>query len=68
MNFTTIREAGEAEGLTTENWSSQGQFLVGIMERNGAMQKLDRLQVRQFQTLTHPEHLGHSFRVLVQAR
>jgi SAM-dependent MidA family methyltransferase len=25
-------------------------------------------QARQFQTLTHPEHLGHAFRVLVQRR
>jgi hypothetical protein len=24
--------------------------------------------VRQFQTLTHPEHLGRAFRVLVQSR
>jgi hypothetical protein len=25
-------------------------------------------QARQFQTLTHPEHLGRAFRVLVQSR
>jgi hypothetical protein len=25
-------------------------------------------RTRQFQTLTHPEHLGRAFRVLVQAR
>jgi hypothetical protein len=25
-------------------------------------------QIRQFQTLTHPEHLGRAFKVLVQAR
>ena len=25
-------------------------------------------RTRQFQTLTHPEHLGRSFRVLVQSR
>jgi SAM-dependent MidA family methyltransferase len=29
---------------------------------------LDAKQIRQFQTLTHPEHLGRAFRVLVQAR
>jgi len=25
-------------------------------------------RTRQFQTLTHPEHLGRAFRVLVQSR
>ncbi len=29
---------------------------------------LDARQARQFQTLTHPEHLGRAFRVLVQSR
>ena len=30
--------------------------------------RMDSSRTRQFQTLTHPEHLGRAFRVLVQSR
>ena len=69
VNFTALREAGEDAGLTTETFSTQGQFLTGIARelwaRRGAG---SQNQARQFQTLTHPEHLGRPFRVLIQAR
>ena len=71
VNFSTIQKAGEAAGLQTENFSTQPQFLTRILQK-AVTQKLfaslDTKQVRQFQTLTHPEHLGRAFRVLVQAR
>jgi SAM-dependent MidA family methyltransferase len=72
VNFTLVREAGEAAGLTTEGFMSQGQFLTGIVER--ALIDTPRFaeslsaRSRQFQALTHPEHLGQLFRVLVQVR
>ena len=69
VNFTEIQQAGEAAGLRTETFTSQGQFLTGIArelwQRPGTR---PQEQARQFQTLTHPEHLGRPFRVLVQAR
>lgn len=72
VNFTAIRETGEKAGLTTETFVTQAQFLTEIfatMSRDNRLQsQWTSNQVRQFQTLTHPEHLGHSFRVLVQSR
>lgn len=69
VNFTEIQEAGEVSGLKTETFTSQGQFLTRIArelwQRPGTR---PQEQARQFQTLTHPEHLGRPFRVLVQAR
>jgi SAM-dependent MidA family methyltransferase len=69
VNFTDLQEIGHAAGLTTEIFTSQSQFLTAIArelwERTGSW-PMDH--VRQFQTLTHPEHLGNPFRVLVQAR
>jgi SAM-dependent MidA family methyltransferase len=70
VNFTAITAAGEAEGLKTEAFTSQGQFLVGIVEKGGSgnsvVKEWTPSRVRQFQTLTHPEHLGRAFKVLVQ--
>jgi SAM-dependent MidA family methyltransferase len=71
VNFSAIQKAGEAAGLKTEMCCPQPQFLTGILA--GAVKEktfacLDTKRVRQFQTLTHPEHLGRAFRVLVQGR
>ena len=70
VNFTPIQEAGETEGLQTEAFLSQAQFLVRILEKILPAQETfgewtDKHN-RQFQTLTHPEHLGRPFRVLLQ--
>ena len=72
VNFTAIRAAGELAGLKTDAFMTQSQFLTRIAAR--AWEKQDSFgewtpeRTRQFQTLTHPEHLGRSFRVLVQSR
>ncbi len=71
VNFTTIRKVGEASGLRTDLIAPQGQFLTGIVRR--AWQEPSGFgpwsseHTRQFQTLTHPDHLGRSFRALVQS-
>jgi SAM-dependent MidA family methyltransferase len=69
VNFSEVRRAGEASGLRTETFTTQSQFLTSIARelwtRRGSW---PQPQVRQFQTLTHPEHLGRPFRVLVQSR
>ncbi len=72
VNFSKIRNAGEAGGLRTESLATQAQFLTGIAEqfwrepeRNGSW---TAKQSREFQTLSHPQHLGRAFRVLLQAR
>jgi SAM-dependent MidA family methyltransferase len=71
VNFSAIQTTGEEAGLKTDTFCTQPQFLTRILSR--AMKEkpfasLDPKQIRQFQTLTHPEHLGRAFRVLVQSR
>jgi SAM-dependent MidA family methyltransferase len=71
VNFSEIRRAGEEAGLTTEFSSTQARFLARILENTLADKNFGEwtsARGRQFQTLTHPEHLGRAFRVLVQSR
>jgi SAM-dependent MidA family methyltransferase len=72
VNFSALQQAGEAAGLTTEVLVTQGQFLTGIAEKifrgPAGFGEWTSARTRQFQTLTHPEHLGHAFRVLIQCR
>jgi SAM-dependent MidA family methyltransferase len=71
VNFAAIQRAGEAAGWRTESVCPQPRFLTQIFQRALAAKCFTPMkpkQVRQFQTLTHPEHLGRAFRVLVQAR
>jgi SAM-dependent MidA family methyltransferase len=71
VNYSAIQAAGESVGLRTEMFSTQSQFLTQIMKtasKTNSLGKWTSAQARQFQTLTHPEHLGRAFRVLVQSR
>lgn len=72
VNFTAIRRAGEGAGLKTEAFVSQAQFLTGIAARAcrpaSGFGEWTAAHTRQFHTLTHPEHLGRAFRVLIQSR
>jgi SAM-dependent MidA family methyltransferase len=72
VNFTALQEAGEAAGLKTEGLFSQAEYLTRIAEAmwkaGSDFGKEPHGRVRKFQTLTHPEHLGRSFKVLVQTR
>jgi SAM-dependent MidA family methyltransferase len=72
VNFTAIRAVGESVGLRTDAFLTQAQFLTSLAARTwkdeGSFGNWSPERIRQFQTLTHPEHLGRSFRVLVQER
>ena len=71
VNFSGLQKTGEAAGLQTELFCPQPQFLTRILQAAVAEKSfadLDAKRVRQFHTLTHPEHLGRAFRVLVQSR
>jgi SAM-dependent MidA family methyltransferase len=71
VNFSAIQKTGEAVGLKTENFCPQPKFLTRILSsalKGKSFASMDSKQIRQFQTLTHPEHLGRAFRVLVQSR
>jgi SAM-dependent MidA family methyltransferase len=72
VNFSAVRETGEAAGLSTFYDGAQASFLMNIF--GDTLNAADRFGVwtpartRAFQTLTHPQHLGRSFRVLMQGR
>jgi SAM-dependent MidA family methyltransferase len=71
VNFTDVQRAGEEVGLKTEFYGTQSKFFTKILEetlRDKTYGELTPARTRQFQTLTHPEHLGRAFRVLVQSR
>jgi SAM-dependent MidA family methyltransferase len=72
VNFSALRRAGEEAGLRTEGVIRQSKLLTDIFQRSLAdaagFEEWTAARVRQFQTLTHPDHLGHRFRALIQAR
>jgi SAM-dependent MidA family methyltransferase len=71
INFSAIQKAGEAAGLKTVMFSTQAKFLTEILKKTLADKTFGEWnagRTRQFQALTHPEHLGRAFRVLVQSR
>ncbi|MBU6400120.1 MAG: SAM-dependent methyltransferase [Verrucomicrobia bacterium] len=72
INFSALQAVGAAAGLHTAPLASQAQFLTRIAARTwqprSDFEDWTPLRIRQFQTLTHPEHLGERFRVLIQSR
>jgi SAM-dependent MidA family methyltransferase len=72
VNFTGIQQAGEAAGLKTEELTTQEQFLTRLVARiwsgEAPFGEWTAGRRRELQRLTHPEHLGRAFRVLVQKR
>jgi SAM-dependent MidA family methyltransferase len=72
VNFTALVHAGAAAGLETLALVDQQRFFTGVAhdELSGARIYPDGLikQTRSWQMLTHPEHLGTRFHVLVQAK
>jgi SAM-dependent MidA family methyltransferase len=67
VDFTAIQVAGEAAGLKTEDFLPQGTFLTRVVQTDPSC-VTSPAQIRQFQTLTHPDHLGTRFKVLIQSR
>jgi SAM-dependent MidA family methyltransferase len=72
VNFPQIIKAGEAAGLKTEQFQTQGRFLARlateIPQASSFAPPWDHGRTRQFATLTHPNHLGHAFKILVQRK
>lgn len=69
VNFSALQSAGEAAGLITELFTTQARFLTNVAAkvwRERSSDEWTQERKRQFHTLTHPEHLGERFRVLVQ--
>ena len=71
VNFSAIQAVGEKAGLKTDGYLTQPQFLTGILGeaiKDASLGAWTEKRTRQFQTLTHPQHLGRAFKVLVQTR
>lgn len=72
VNFTNLIVAGEMAGLKTDAFISQARFLTEVASRTWSVPEKfgewDTRRRKNFQTLTHPEHLGRPFRVLVQSK
>lgn len=72
VNFTQLQAVGGTAGLQTLGLWPQWQFLTRIAQelwaQAGQGVRWPGAFRRQFQTLTHPDHLGRAFWVLVQAR
>jgi SAM-dependent MidA family methyltransferase len=72
VDFGRMQVIGEELGLVTEWFGGQDRFLSRLMtetlETDSGFGAWSLSRVRQFQTLTHPQHLGRAFRVLVQSR
>ncbi len=71
INFSALQTAGEKAGLKTDGLWRQESFLTRIFAETqshpAAFPEWTPNRVRQFQTLSHPQHFGESFRVLVQS-
>lgn len=70
VNFTALAREAELLGLQVFEFVEQGRFLTQLVTKFVMDPKNppDAAWVRQFMTLTHPAHLGHSFRVLGLSR
>ncbi len=71
VNFSAVQSAGERAGLKTHVYATQPQFLTGILGdaiKAPSFGAWNARRTRQFQTLTHPQHLGRAFKVLIQGR
>jgi len=68
VNFSALQAVGESVGLRTDCLVTQSQFLTRMASKVWKTEPPSQAQTRQFQTLTHPTHLGDRFHVLVQSR
>jgi SAM-dependent MidA family methyltransferase len=72
VDFRRIAAAGERAGLRTEVFLPQGRWLAQLgaaaMQAGAEFGDWTSGHTRQFQTLTHPDHFGRRFQVLVQER
>ena len=70
INFTRLMEVAGGAGLTVRQFMDQGRFLTHaatpwLRSLEGRAPDADTLSLlRQFQSLTHPGHMGAAFRML----
>jgi len=71
VDWTTIRETGEAAGLTTIGLFKQGQFFASLgakwQEEMSNSDELIESELTHLKELIHDDHFGRHFSILVQA-
>jgi SAM-dependent MidA family methyltransferase len=72
VDFTALASALARAGGTVIRFEPQGRFLTGVarpwlLELEGRTDEATRKDLRAFQTLTHPGHLGAKFHVIEAA-
>ena len=72
VNWTTLETAAQSNGMTVLGWVDQMRFLTALaepmlkeMETVGKMPPERLVWLRQFQSLTHPGHMGTKFQVMI---
>ena len=76
VNFTALEERGRELGLRTLGYTQQTQFLLALARASdfadlpGAeASEIEKLNARlQLKQLIHPEGMGETFKVLIQAK
>ena len=72
IDLTELRSIGVHAGLNTDPPLSQGRWLNRMLARmqqeSTPFPEWTSKRLRQFQTLSHPDHLGEKFRVLCQRK
>ena len=72
LDFTALAQAGEDVGLATLGFLDQQHFLLGIVHEELAGTEQWPVDLpgsnNAWNMLTHPNHLGTSFQVLIQGR
>lgn len=72
VDFTVLARAGEEVGLKPLGFVDQQRFLMGVAHDELSEKEGPRAGIAEnklaWQSLTHPEHLGASFQVLVQGK
>lgn len=67
IDFTTLMETGKLCGLHTAQFLDQHHFMMErIAQAEAAGRKYSPKEIRQLQTLIHPEMLGTRFQYLIQ--
>ncbi|HXE75175.1 MAG TPA: SAM-dependent methyltransferase [Candidatus Xenobia bacterium] len=67
VNFTALEERGKELGLTSLGLVPQSSFLLSL-SRAGGLDEMDAAARRQLIQLIHPEGMGETFKVLIQAK
>ncbi len=74
VNFSALEDAGAAQGLVTEGFTTQDRFLVALGLADRIVQlaaSMDPAAIRKrlsLMMLMHPSGMGRTFKILVQSR